>query len=71
MAISDESIKASHDAVVTKLNDFIKSNDQQMDALASAQATKARDLHRKRDRITTTIQQMLRAVPGVYIAGYC
>jgi hypothetical protein len=58
LAISDESIKASHDAVVTKLNDFIKSNDQQMDDLASAQATKARDLHRKRDRITTTIQQM-------------
>ena len=58
LAISDESIKSSHEAVVAKLNTFIKENNDQMDTLASAQATKARDLHRKRDRITTTIQQM-------------
>jgi hypothetical protein len=55
---SDTKIKASHDAVVAKLNSFVESNEQKMQELASHQKAEADKLHRKRDRITTTIQQM-------------
>jgi len=58
LAISDQSIQDAHAAVVTKLNTFIKTNEQQMEGLAATQSAKADELHRKRDRITTTIQQM-------------
>ena len=58
LAISDASIQAAHAAVVSKLNTFIKDNEAEMAVLAQDQATKADELHRKRDRITTTIQQM-------------
>ena len=56
--ISDANIATAHAAVVQKLNDFVIANEESMVQLASDQAAKADALHRKRDRITTTIQQM-------------
>ncbi len=58
LAISDSKIQDAHAAVVDKLNTFIKSNEAEMATLAEDQAKAADALHRKRDRITTTIQQM-------------
>lgn len=58
LQMSDDKIAAAHAAVVSKLNQFVIDNENEMAQLASDQATKAADLHRKRDRITTTIQQM-------------
>lgn len=58
LAISDSKIQNAHAAVVDKLNTFIKDNEQEMAELSKSQADKADALHRKRDRITTTIQQM-------------
>jgi len=58
LAISDAKIADAHAAVVTKLNDFVIANEADMATLAVDQANKAKALHRKRDRITTTIQQM-------------
>jgi hypothetical protein len=58
LEMSDSQIASAHAAVVTKLNDFVKDNDSKMAALATSQDAKATELHRKRDRITTTIQQM-------------
>jgi hypothetical protein len=55
---SDGAIKAKHDAVVAKLNSFVASNEKKMLDLAKQQKAEADKLHRKRDRITTTIQQM-------------
>ena len=55
---SDSKIKADHAAVVTKLNTFRIGNDKKMTELKGAQSKAAAELHRKRDRITTTIQQM-------------
>jgi hypothetical protein len=58
LAISDDAIQKAHADVVEKLNNFISDNQNDMEALAAGQAAKAEALHRKRDRITTTIQQM-------------
>jgi len=58
LEMSDTKIASAHAAVVSKLNQFVIENEGQMDTLAADQAQKAADLHRKRDRITTTIQQM-------------
>lgn len=58
LEMSDTKIASAHAAVVSKLNDFVIANEGQMETLAADQAKKAADLHRKRDRITTTIQQM-------------
>ena len=58
LAASDKSIKEAHSAVVQKLNAFVDENEEKMALLASQQKDKAKQLHRKRDRITTTIQQM-------------
>ena len=44
--------------MVTKLNTFRIGNDKKMTELKGAQSKAAAELHRKRDRITTTIQQM-------------
>jgi len=55
---SDQDIKDAHAGVVDKLNAFVAENEQKMDTLKEEQAAKAKQLHRKRDRITTTIQQM-------------
>jgi hypothetical protein len=58
LAASDASIKAKHDKVVADLNTFAIANEAKMKSLADAQKASANALHRKRDRITTTIQQM-------------
>ena len=58
LAASDAKITAAHASVVTKLNTFIGDNAQAMASLAAAQEAASDELFRKRDRITTTIQQM-------------
>jgi hypothetical protein len=58
LATSDAKIKKEHAAVVTKLNTFRIGNEKKMAALKTVQDKAAADLYRKRDRITTTIQQM-------------
>ena len=58
LEMSDSKIASAHAAVVSKLNQFVLDNENDMEELAEKQAEKAAELHRKRDRITTTIQQM-------------
>jgi hypothetical protein len=58
LEVSDQKIKEAHASVVSKLNTFVEENEGKMALLASQQKDKAKQLHRKRDRITTTIQQM-------------
>ena len=58
LQISDDRIKTAHDAVVFNLNKHIGDNAAKMDALKTAQADASDKLFRKRDRITTTLQQM-------------
>merc|ERR1711865_986935 len=55
---SDAKIKSEHAAVVTKLNTFRIGNEKKMVDLKQVQDKAAQELFRKRDRITTTIQQM-------------
>jgi hypothetical protein len=58
LSISDAKIKKGHEAVVDKLNKFVIENEGKMGKLKDAQKDASDKLHRKRDRITTTIQQM-------------
>ena len=58
LEISDAKIKTAHDSVVSKLDQFIVDNAKKMDELADTQEKASEALFRKRDRITTTLQQM-------------
>jgi len=58
LGLSDTKIKSDHDQVVAKLNAFVIENEKDMKKLQDKQKVEAEKLHRKRDRITTTIQQM-------------
>ena len=58
LELSDAKIKTAHDSVVSKLDQFIVDNAAKMSELADTQEKASEALFRKRDRITTTLQQM-------------